>query len=461
MTEISEYSPWFSLSCNTSLLQHIKPPSPPHFPPPPPLPPPPPSTLCPKPLTSPLRLACQRVSKKIGYLLRATLSLTSSSSLNTLPKRFHTTALLTSAHCYMRRKFLTLILQSYLSFPPHHHSLQRGTLLLLKPNNNLFIPSPCFQSLVIRLHSPPGCPTTGGRLSMQWDIGKVGKRHSSGWRVFLGKWYLPIVYSYSINQKSIGRDSMSPSMVEICGHVMVGLACFPWNGGNFSVHDMVILLTEAYLTNFHINYMLKKIHDYYCSHYGVEVSNRYAFLTVYDLKSIAEAYEHGMCGAHGTNKRKQLLKIENRIICGDIDGAAGVLHLPSHWVSLIITFRPPKILYGDSLRNPMPPKKASAFWHWISHILSWSGCEIQWSKISIHPLSITIQQDPISCGLFALNAVSHHYLQQDSPLWEPDNITLAHCWMEIALELLHEGGVHLFLYRTTLSIWCLTTNHML
>jgi hypothetical protein len=215
---------------------------------------------------------------------------------------------------------------------------------------------------------------------------------------------------------------------------------------------MEILLTGASLSDFHIDYMLEKIHDRYHSCYGVEVSNRHTFLTVYDLKSIAEAYEHGVRGVHGTNKRKQLLEIENRITCGDIDGAAGVLHLPNHWVSLVITFRPPKILYGDSLGRPMPPRKASAFQRWISHILSRSGCEILWSKISIHPLPTTVQQDQISCGLFALNAVSHHYLQQDSPLLESDNLSLAHCRMEIALEILHEGGVSLFLYRTTLSI---------
>jgi hypothetical protein len=139
---------------------------------------------------------------------------------------------------------------------------------------------------------------------------------------------------------------------------------------------MVILLTEAYLNNFHIDYMLEKIHNRYWSRYGVEVSNHHTFLMVYDLKSIAEAYEHSVRGAYRTNKRKQLLEIENSITCGDIDGAAGVLHLPNHWASLVITFRPLKILYSDSLRNPMPPRKASAFQHWISHIFSRSGCEI-------------------------------------------------------------------------------------
>jgi len=74
-------------------------------------------------------------------------------------------------------------------------------------------------------------------------------------------------------------------------------------------------------------------------------------------------------------------------------------------------------------------------------MLSRSGYDIPESDISIYPLEITIQKDPISCGLFALNAISHHYLQQNSPLLESSVLSLARYRMEIALELLQEGAV--------------------
>jgi len=131
------------------------------------------------------------------------------------------------------------------------------------------------------------------------------------------------------------------------------------------------------------------------------------------------------CG-HAVDKSQRLLDIENRIISGLIDSVGGVLHLHNHWTSLVITFKPPKILYGNSLNNPIPHKKASAYQQWIHHMLSCSGYDIPESDISIYSLEITIQKDPISCGLFALNAISHHYLQQNSPLLESGVLSLAH-----------------------------------
>jgi hypothetical protein len=80
-------------------------------------------------------------------------------------------------------------------------------------------------------------------------------------------------------------------------------------------------------------------------------------------------------------------------------------------------------------------------------MLSQSGHGIQESDISIYPLEITVQQDPFSCGPFALNAISHHYLQQNSPLLRSNVLSLVHYQMEIALELLQEGAVSIFLYK--------------
>ena len=84
-------------------------------------------------------------------------------------------------------------------------------------------------------------------------------------------------------------------------------------------------------------------------------------------------------------------------------------------------------------------------------MLSWSGHGFQEADISVYPLEITIQQDFISCGLLALNAVGHHLLQQNSPLLQSNILSLVHYRIEIALELLQEGAVSLFLYNCILS----------
>lgn len=74
-----------------------------------------------------------------------------------------------------------------------------------------------------------------------------------------------------------------------------------------------------------------------------------------------------------------------------------------------------------------------------------SGHEIPRSDISIYPLETTTQNDEDSCGLFALNAISHHYLKQNSPLLQFDIISLARYRMEITLDLLQDDAVSIFL----------------
>jgi len=154
---------------------------------------------------------------------------------------------------------------------------------------------------------------------------------------------------------------------------MVGLLCFPWNGANCSVYDMVLLLSDSWLSDFHINYVLTKISCNYCSHPGVKATNHHVLLPVFDIGSIVSVYRGSAHHGHTVDKDKHLLEVENSIILGHINSVAGVLHLHNHWKSLAITFKPPRIFYGDSLGNSMPSDKASSFWQWISHMLSQSG----------------------------------------------------------------------------------------
>jgi hypothetical protein len=86
-------------------------------------------------------------------------------------------------------------------------------------------------------------------------------------------------------------------MVEICDQVMAGLSYFPWNGGNCSVCGMVCLLTNSYLSNFHIDYTLTKISHHHCNHHGVKIFDHHVFLTVFDLDSIVAACLGGICNA--------------------------------------------------------------------------------------------------------------------------------------------------------------------
>ena len=203
---------------------------------------------------------------------------------------------------------------------------------------------------------------------------------------------------------------------------------------------MTSLLTDSYLSDFHIDYALTKIFHQHNDPDRINIPSHHAFLSVSDLTTIATGYKANKCGYH-TYKRQQLLDIENKIISGNLESVAGVLHLPNHWTSLVILFKPPKIIYGDSLGSSILPKIASAFRRWVCHMLDRSGREMSELDISVYPLQTTNQQDPNSCGLFALNAICCHYLPQTSSLLQPDVCSVACYRLELALDHLQDGAV--------------------
>src|SRR5580704_9752920 len=103
-------------------------------------------------------------------------------------------------------------------------------------------------------------------------------------------------------------------MNEICDQVMAGLACFPWNGGNCTVHDMVTILSNSWLSDFHIDHTLTKLAGHYHGCFGAEASGHHLFLPVMDLNSIVKAYKNKQGGGSASVKRRQLLEVENSIV---------------------------------------------------------------------------------------------------------------------------------------------------
>jgi hypothetical protein len=100
------------------------------------------------------------------------------------------------------------------------------------------------------------------------------------------------------------RDiSQSESMTEITNQVMAGLSCFPWNGGNCTVHDMVSILSDSWLSDFHIDHTLTKFSNHYHDCFGAEASSCHVFLPVMDLDSIVKAYRRKWNNGSATDKR--------------------------------------------------------------------------------------------------------------------------------------------------------------
>ena len=115
---------------------------------------------------------------------------------------------------------------------------------------------------------------------------------------------------------------------------------------------MAILLSDSWLSDFHIDYTFTKITHHHHTYCGAEASSHHVLLLVFYLDSIAKAYKNF---GHTADKHRQLLEVKNEIISDHIDSIGGVLHPHNHWTSLVIQFKLPRIPYNDSLGNSMPP----------------------------------------------------------------------------------------------------------
>ena len=107
--------------------------------------------------------------------------------------------------------------------------------------------------------------------------------------------------------------------------------------------------------------------------------------------------------------------------------------------SLVFDIQKKCILYGDSLNHWIPRVEHTAFTQWIQHLSSRSGTNININSILVHPLPTGQQDDSVSCGLFALNAIGYHYL--GDPLLSNDKMSLVSKRMDIASDLLHGNMV--------------------
>ena len=243
----------------------------------------------------------------------------------------------------------------------------------------------------------------------------------------------------------VQKYSALPSAGELCYNLLLGLSSFSWSRGAAYTRDITSLLSntpgEAYLSSFHIDHMIVQNKTQYEAQLGPGHTSRCIFATVDLLGAITHFY-----GATYVKKEghlwNTLMEVENKIITGEVDSFSGVMHLPLHWVSIVINFQQLQILYGDSLGQKMPKHERCAYERWIGHLITRSSRTSTQSEITFDHLPTGYQEDGTSCGLFALNAISHHHLGY--PLLSPDPVALACYRMEIALHIISTMTVCIF-----------------
>jgi hypothetical protein len=233
--------------------------------------------------------------------------------------------------------------------------------------------------------------------------------------------------------------SGSPAAVDHCQKVLMALSFFPWSGNNASITDITSLLSEcpphSYLNSFHIDHIIGRISDQHQNLRGTKVSKCHIITTVDILATITTFYGSRRTPTKAGNSLwGHLMRIENQIIEGKVDSVGGVYYLPLHWVSVVFNIQEGCILYGDSLGQPLPKLEHHAFTQWIQHLRRRSNLGLSDDPAPVLSLPTGYQDDSASCGLFALNAISHYYLSH--PLLPPDQTSIVCKRLEIALDLL-------------------------
>lgn len=83
----------------------------------------------------------------------------------------------------------------------------------------------------------------------------------------------------------------------------------------------------------------------------------------------------------------------------------------NHWVALIVNQREKKVFYGDPVGSALPAVLHQAIDWWLQNHFAKSFIWV-W-------LSCTHRHDSYSCGVLAVNAITHHLLPATFPLISP------------------------------------------
>ena len=141
---------------------------------------------------------------------------------------------------------------------------------------------------------------------------------------------------------------------------MLGFSSLSWLHSTVYTGDITPLLSsspvESYLSSLHIDYVIVQIKAQHGKTYGASITNHHIFATVNNFNAIICFYGN-LCAKKEGYLWDALIVTENRIIMGEVDSLSGVMHLPLHWVSIVINFQQQQILYGDSLGQKIPRRE--------------------------------------------------------------------------------------------------------
>jgi hypothetical protein len=203
---------------------------------------------------------------------------------------------------------------------------------------------------------------------------------------------------------------------DIVKNVYTTLSGLPWTGltrsiGPFPDQDIIHLhtyLTTAWLGTIHENQMLgllkEDLLDLEYEGDGIEIESAEFFGT------LSSAYLY--------DKKKKYPYQKGRLMAsGPVQYLVTIAHTwQVHWVPIIFDFHAKRILHGDSLRWELEPTAKAVLDWWTSTHTS--------APFTYEKLPITHQEDSVSCGLLAWNAICHYFFPSVYPLIDLGDVAI-------------------------------------
>ncbi|KZT31839.1 hypothetical protein SISSUDRAFT_1038162, partial [Sistotremastrum suecicum HHB10207 ss-3] len=106
----------------------------------------------------------------------------------------------------------------------------------------------------------------------------------------------------------------------------------------------------------------------------------------------------------------------------DVTKIGGIMYVNgNHYTAYVLDTKHHSLMYGDSNGNPIPEREKSALQWWLQRHTGTS------KTLKLVPLDIGSQDDATSCGIVALNALLHHFLPSQFPLFQSLSKTYLAC----------------------------------
>jgi len=174
------------------------------------------------------------------------------------------------------------------------------------------------------------------------------------------------------------------------------------------IHDLANFASREWLSDTNLNMMLDIIDGA-----GKDAVSNHVFQQTYFVAVLLIAYQERAKGTYLSSRETQCLRTAAD---GLFQGCYETLGFPcningNHWTALVVSATDHKVRYRDSLGAAVPDSLKDAVNWWLSHH---THTPLDWDT-----LDITSQEDPYSCGLFAINALSHYILPSKFPLLSP------------------------------------------